>query len=109
MLGKSFFIKICIFLLPFLFVGSVFAQVPANDECTGATALGSLPTPALCPSGLGAIVTRNGQSNTTATSGATYVYQTNCPVLGTNLPKDVWYSFVATGYQAARFYSGRNI
>lgn len=50
-----------------------FAQ-PANDECTTAQALGTLPAPAACPSGAGAPINVAG-TITGATEGNPYIYQ----------------------------------
>ncbi len=79
---------------------SAFAQ-PANDDCSGATNMGSLPTPGACISGLqnGAVTTLNAQTTVGATSPALYTYQTACVGGGnmTTFALDTWYSFVATG------------
>ncbi|MFZ5552566.1 MAG: beta strand repeat-containing protein [Bacteroidota bacterium] len=75
----------------------VLAQ-PANDNCNTATSLGSLPTPAACPSGNGAVVTQAG-TTVNGTPSVPYPYMIGCSV-GTNMQApaiDVWYSFVATG------------
>ncbi|MGZ3901538.1 MAG: hypothetical protein ACXVDC_14520, partial [Bacteroidia bacterium] len=87
-----------VFVLSFT---AVFAQ-PANDNCTTAQAIGSLPTPAACPSGVGSNVTVTGNL-TTATAANPYTYQgTGCTGTSTTMASpahDVWYTFVATGYQ----------
>ncbi|MFM2190474.1 MAG: hypothetical protein RL491_860, partial [Bacteroidota bacterium] len=74
-----------------------FAQ-PANDNCTTATNLGSLPTPAACPSGVGAGVTVSG-TTVNATASSPYFYLLGCQTGGNQTPNalDVWYSFTATG------------
>ncbi|MFN6013671.1 MAG: hypothetical protein ACK47F_03160, partial [Flavobacteriales bacterium] len=81
---------------------SAFAQ-PTNNECSGATSLGTLPTPGACVSGLqnGVPVTFNNQTTVGATAGNPYVYQTGCS--GGNMTTfalDTWYSFVASGTTA---------
>lgn len=85
-----------------LFVSSlVFAQ-PANDNCTTAQAIGALPTPAGCPSGAGSNTSVSGTLNG-ATAANPYTYQgTGCTGSSTTMASpanDVWYTFVATGYQ----------
>jgi hypothetical protein len=81
---------------------TVFAQAPSNDNCSGATSLGTLPTPTACSKGSGgdgAVVTLN-TTNVNATAGNPYVSILDCGT-GTadqaNPALDVWYSFVATG------------
>lgn len=82
---------------------SIWAQ-PANDECTSATVL-TLATPTACPTGStsgfnqGATTTLTNQSNINATPSAPYPYLSTCPINISNTPRDVWYSFVATGFQ----------
>ncbi|MFY8078705.1 MAG: SprB repeat-containing protein, partial [Flavobacteriales bacterium] len=76
---------------------SVFAQ-PANDDCNNAQNLGTLPTPAACPNGVGSTITVSG-SNINATAATPYTYLLGCST-GGNQPNpalDVWYSFVASG------------
>ncbi|MCW3086490.1 MAG: Ig domain protein group 2 domain protein [Bacteroidetes bacterium] len=79
-----------------------FAQ-PANDECATAQNLGTLPAPAACPSGVGIAATAAG-TLVAATSSNPYVYQNGCSGAGgpnMGVPaSDVWYSFVASGYEA---------
>ncbi len=82
--------------------GNMFAQ-PANDNCAGATvlAVGAVP-----PCGTGTQTSANVTSTgtiTTATPTNPYIYQTGCTGSSTvqAFPaNDVWYRFVATGYQA---------
>ena len=82
--------------------GNMFAQ-PANDNCAGATvlAVGAVP-----PCGTGTQTSPNVTSTgtvTTATPTNPYIYQTGCTGSSTvqAFPaNDVWYKFVATGYQA---------
>ena len=89
-------------LLVSLICKQVFAQ-PANNECATAQNLGTLPTPAACPSGLGAAITVAG-TLVGATPGSPYVFQGTCSGAGgpnMGVPaNDVWYSFVASGYEA---------
>lgn len=93
-------------LLLALFLGIItekaFAQ-PANDNCTGAQSLGTLPAPAACPSGVGNTVTVAG-TLVAATPANPYIYQNGCSGAGgpnMGVPaNDVWYSFVASSYQA---------
>lgn len=77
-----------------------FAQ-PANDDCFGATNMGTLPTPGACIGGLqnGTPITLTGQSTVSATPESPYPYLTGCTGGGdmTPLALDTWYSFVATG------------
>ena len=79
-----------------------WAQVPANDNCNTAQNLGTLPTPAACPSGVGAAVNVSG-TNIGATYPMPYTTLLNCQTTG-NQPgpaMDVWYSFVASGNQVS--------
>ncbi|MBA2610960.1 MAG: hypothetical protein H0U95_03245, partial [Bacteroidetes bacterium] len=74
------------------------AQIPANDNCATAQNLGTLPTPAACPSGVGANVNVAG-TTIGATAPNPYTTLLNCQT-GGNQPGpalDVWYSFVASG------------
>lgn len=81
-------------------LAAVFAQ-PANDDCSTAQAIGSLPVPAACPSGAGSALNIAGTLNG-ATAANPYIYMANCTgsstTMATNV-NDVWYTFVATGYQ----------
>ena len=73
-----------------------------GDDCSNATDLGSLPTPASCTglgNGLGTAITTNGTS-IGSTAGNPYVYMTDCGAGTADMAQganDVWYSFVATG------------
>jgi gliding motility-associated-like protein len=93
-----------IYFLFFLLFSSIsaFAQ-PANDDCTTAQAIGVLPAPAACPSGVGAALNIAG-TLTGATEANPYVYQPGCSGAGgPNMAvpaNDVWYTFTASGYQA---------
>ena len=84
----------------FLFIVIVGFSQPANNNCNTAQAI-SVPTPPPCPNGNGATTTIAG-TNVGATPGNPYVYQTACNPGGpmNTFQNDVWYSFVATGYQA---------
>ena len=78
---------------------TLFSQ-PANDNCSGAQNLGTLPTPAACPSGVGSSVNISG-TTINATSPTPYTYLLGCQTTG-NQPApalDVWYRFVASGTQ----------
>lgn len=79
-----------------------FAQ--PNDNCTGATSLGTLPSPAVaCIGGVrnGNPTTLTAQSTVGATAGSPYIYQTGCTGgTMTTFALDTWYSFVATGTTA---------
>lgn len=71
---------------------------PVNDNCSGAINLGSLPTPAACPNGVGTAITTQGTTNC-ATAPANFAYQTGCQPAG-NQPwpaADVWYQVTVTG------------
>jgi len=94
------------FFLPFLvliFSSLIGLSQPANDDCTGAQNLGTLPTPAACPSGVGASLNIAG-TLVNATPSDPYIYIPGCSGAGgpnMGVPaNDVWYSFVASGYQA---------
>lgn len=87
----------------FIFASTLAFAQPANDDCTTAQAIGSLPTPAACPSGAGATMNIAG-TLVGATEANPYVFQPGCsgaggPSMGVPA-NDVWYTFVATGYQA---------
>ncbi|MFN5845492.1 MAG: hypothetical protein ACK46O_07265, partial [Flavobacteriia bacterium] len=96
---KKYFLQLAVALFSAI---PAFAQ-PTNNECSGATSLGTLPTPGACVSGLqnGVPVTFNNQTTVGATAGNPYVYQTGCS--GGNMTTfalDTWYSFVASGTTA---------
>jgi gliding motility-associated-like protein len=94
---KTTFFKYLPILSAFLISLNAYAQ-PANDNCSTAQSLGTLPSPAACPNGLGAAVTVSG-TNINATAPAPYTYLLGCGT-GGNQPApalDVWYSFVASG------------
>lgn len=89
-------VVLCICVLN-LFIAS--AQ-PANDDCTGAINLGTLPTPGACIAGLqnGTPVTLGGQTTVSATPESPYPYMTGCTGGSmTPLALDTWYMFTATG------------
>lgn len=92
--------KIPFLALLLLLSFQAFAQ-PANDNCSTAQALGTLPAPAACPSGVGSAITVAG-TNLNATAPSPYTYLLGCAT-GGNQPSpalDVWYSFVASGTNA---------
>ena len=93
--------KKLLLITSFLLVSLIsWAQVPANDNCNTATNLGTLPTPAACPSGVGTAVNVVG-TNIGATAPSPYTTLLGCQT-GGNQPGpalDVWYSFVASGNQ----------
>ncbi|TND09004.1 MAG: PKD domain-containing protein [Bacteroidetes bacterium] len=76
------------------------AQV-ANDDCFGATPLGTLGTPAACPSGIGAVSTFNNLTNVNSVTEQPYTTLINCqPSNNTPMASpatDVWFSFVNSG------------
>ena len=85
-------------LFSFLF-GYVSSQ-PANNLCSGAQSLGTLPAPKACPNGVGNTTTVSG-TTINATGENPYTSLLNCQT-GGNEPGpalDVWYSFVASGNQ----------
>ncbi|MBA4239607.1 MAG: hypothetical protein C0448_02685 [Sphingobacteriaceae bacterium] len=83
-------------LLNFLFfiAFSLFAQVPANDNCATAQSLGTLASPGACGSGLlsGASTTVN-TTNVNSTPENPYLTLTGCGMASP--ANSVWYSFVA--------------
>lgn len=83
-----------------IFVSSfAFAQV-ANDDCFGATPLGTLGTPAPCPSGIGAVSTFNNLTNVNSVTETPYTTLINCQPSNNPMASpatDVWYSFVNSG------------
>ena len=82
--------------------------VPSNDDCSTAISLGILPAPAPCVGTgiqVGATVTATG-TTVGATPEAIYPYLSNCSINTASPPNDVWYSFVATSYQAVISISG---
>ena len=98
--------KIRIVTFIFMFFVSLVeltAQAPVNDNCTGALPI-VLAAPPLCGVGLqqGAATIVNGNI-TNATPGNPYIYQPGCSGAGgpnQAFPaNDIWYSFVATGFQ----------
>src|ERR1700741_1029857 len=93
--------KIYLFLFAVLISSFALAQ-PANDNCSGATNLGSLPTPGACTAGIqnGTAVTLAGQPTVGATAPSPYSYLGSCEGGATDMTApalDTWYSFVATG------------
>ncbi len=92
--------KIYLLLLAGLAFSPLAAQV-ANDDCFGATPLGTLGTPAACPSGIGAVSTFNNLTNVNSVTETPYTTLINCqPTNNTPMASpatDVWYSFVNSG------------
>ena len=79
---------------------SNYSQV-ANDDCSTAQNIGTLPTPNPCPNGNGASVNINGTLNG-ATPANPYTFMPNCTGSATSTASpanDVWYTFTASGYQ----------
>jgi len=91
----SFFLALSVILLQF----NLQAQ---GNNCSSATALGTLPAPAACPVENGTPLTTIG-TTVGATAGSPYTYLVNCqgaPGNGDDMDApaaDVWYSFVASG------------
>ena len=78
------------------------SQAPVNNNCPGALPI-TIGTPPPCGAGIqtGSTATVFGNI-TNATPGNPYIYQTGCTGAAPtqNFPaNDVWYTFVATGYQ----------
>ena len=91
-----------LFLFFFTILATAAIAVPTNDDCSAAISLGTLPTPAACTGTgiqVGAAVTATG-TTVGATPEAIYPYLSNCSINTASPPNDVWYSFVATSYQA---------
>ncbi len=82
----------------------VISQV-ANDDCSNALPLGTLPNPANCGNGpnnngQGAPISFTNLTNVGSTTENPYTTLTNCQGSGQNMASpatDVWYSFVPTG------------
>jgi gliding motility-associated-like protein len=92
--------KFLLILFTIMFNDFSFAQ-PANDNCSGAINLGTLPIPGTCNTGLqdGAPTTIMG-STFGSSADNPFIYQTNCQGSSNsmNAPNlDVWYKFTATG------------
>ena len=86
--------KLILYILFLFFIIQGFAQAPLNDNCSGATNLGTLPTPGNCGTGIKSGTTATSTGNiTNATAENPYTTLSGC---GMAAPaKDVWYSFVA--------------
>ncbi|MCB9361682.1 MAG: SprB repeat-containing protein, partial [Flavobacteriales bacterium] len=99
---KTISLSYILIVFTILLSTQVMAQ-PANDDCSSAQAIGNLPVPAACPSGIGGTLNIAG-TLVGATSGNPYDYQNACSGLGgpnMGVPaNDVWYTFVATGLEA---------
>jgi len=95
---KNFTKTLALFLVSLISSYSV-AQV-ANDDCFGATPLGTLSTPAPCPSGIGAVSTFNNLTNINSVTETPYTTLINCQPSNNPMASpatDVWYSFVNSG------------
>lgn len=70
---------------------------PANDACSGAQNLGTLPVPVACPIGTGMVATFN-TTNICATAEIPYNALQNCDPVGNMATpaSDVWYKFTLT-------------
>ncbi|MBN8694929.1 MAG: gliding motility-associated C-terminal domain-containing protein [Bacteroidetes bacterium] len=91
-------------ILFFSLIGTLAIAQPANDDCSTATPIGTLPAAPACPgAGTGAQVNVAG-TLVGATPANPYLYQPGCSGAGgpnMGVPaNDVWYTFVASGFQA---------
>lgn len=90
-------------LVILLITNNIRAQVPANNDCTGAQLLSVAAVPA-CGTGNQTSGNLTVAGNITlATPANPYIYQPGCVGSSTvqSFPaNDVWYKFVATGYHA---------
>ena len=81
-------------LLVFLFVSTLAFAQPANDNCSGAINLGTLPNPGNCGSGI-----KNGATATLATTNVASTPENPYVVLGgcgmASPANSVWYRFTA--------------
>ncbi|MGL5891501.1 MAG: PKD domain-containing protein [Bacteroidia bacterium] len=84
-----------------LFVSAAATAQVANDDCFGAQNLGTLGTPAACPSGVGAVMTVNNLTNVNSVTETPYTTLINCqPSNSTPMASpatDVWYAVTVTG------------
>jgi gliding motility-associated-like protein len=96
---KKIYFLLCILLASLSFT-SASAQV-ANDDCFGATPLGTLGAPLACPDSLGALSTFTNLTNVNSVTEMPYTTLINCqPSNNTPMASpatDVWYSFVNNG------------
>ena len=93
--------KKLLFISFFILTSLISLAQPANNNCSGAQNLGTLPTPAACPNGVGANVNVSG-TTIGATAPNPYTTLLGCQT-GGNQPGpalDVWYRFTASGNQA---------
>ena len=77
----------------------LFSQAPANNNCSNATNLGTLPSPSACPTGNGSAVSTNG-TTVNATAGVPYLSILDCGAGTQDMASpalDVWYQFTASG------------
>ncbi len=97
---KKNYFQLCVLFISFFIFNAVSAQV-ANDDCFGATPLGTLGAPAPCPSGLGTVSTFNNLTNVNSLTEMPYTTLINCqPSNNTPMASpatDVWFSFVNNG------------
>lgn len=84
-------------------VNTIYAQVPVNDNCSGAQAI-SIGSVQSCGAGVQTSTNTTLSGDITfATPENPYVYQTGCTgssATQSHPAKDVWYKFIATGYRA---------
>jgi gliding motility-associated-like protein len=97
------YIPILLCFVAFSFLSQ--AQAPVNDNCSGAINI-PIGNPPACGSGVQQSTVSTVTGNiTNATPGNPYIFQPNCSGAGgpnqAVAANDVWYSFVATGYQAS--------
>ena len=103
--------KVLRIIIFFLLVAPLAAYCqPSNDNCSSAKVM-VLDTVASCQTSSGGFnqggtTTLTAQTNVGATASAPYPYISACPISINNTPKDVWYSFVATGLQTTVSVSG---
>ena len=97
--------KILFVFIIILFSCLIGKAQPANDNCTTAQNIGTLPTPPACSGtalSVGATVNIAG-TLVGATEANPYIYMTGCSGAGgpnMGVPaNDVWYTFTASGYQ----------
>lgn len=83
--------KLLLFI--FLFITSFCFSQPANDDCSGAISLGTLPTPPPCGNGLqNGATTTVATTNVAATPEVPYVTLVGCGMASP--ANSVWYTFV---------------
>ncbi len=97
--------KLYILLTCIIATWQLSAQAPANNNCSGAINI-PVGTPPPCGTGVQQSTLSTVVGNiTNATPGNPYIYQSGCSGAGgpnqAITANDVWYSFVATGFQAS--------